>query len=218
MKKKLTVNTLAVGNLKNRKRQYISLITGIVLAMVFSSSILLVFSSMIASIRQQEKDLVGNQNGIYIHATQQMFAEAAGDQVVGDYAFARIIGEVFTESETAFPVAAYDDKAKELANIQFIAGAYPQNEDEIAIERSTLAKLGTDASVGDSITLRFSVQNGDSCLPRIRREDIYIKRYRGKQGIKYKHYLFRYAQRSVRFRCKGYSGRTGRKRNACVLF
>lgn len=167
MKKKLTVNTLAVGNLKNRKRQYISLITGIVLAMVFSSSVLLVFSSMIASIRQQEKDLVGNQNGIYIHATQQMFAEAAGDQVVGDYAFARIIGEVFTESETAFPVAAYDDKAKELANIQFIAGAYPQNEDEIAIERSTLAKLGTDASVGDSITLRFSVQNGDSCLPRI---------------------------------------------------
>ena len=47
MKQRLTVNTLALGNLKKRKKQYTSLILGIILAMVFSSSVLLMVSSMV---------------------------------------------------------------------------------------------------------------------------------------------------------------------------
>ena len=106
MKKKLTVNTLALGNLKNRKKQYASLIIGIILAMVFSSSVLLMFSSLVASVYQQEKDSIGNQNGIYINATRKLFADAAGNQLVGDYAFARVVGEVFTQNDVSYTVAA----------------------------------------------------------------------------------------------------------------
>lgn len=173
MKKKLTVNTLALGNLRHRKRQYASLIIGIILAMVFSSSVLLMFSSLVASVYQQEKDSIGNQNGIYINATQKLFADAAGKQLVGDYAFARVVGEVFTENDAAYTVAAYDEKAAQLANIQFIAGSYPQKENEIAVERSTLARLDADASVGDRITLRFAVQDGADHSPQIN-EKTYI--------------------------------------------
>ena len=45
MKKKLTVNTLALGNIKNRKKQYTIMIIGIILAMVFSSSIVFLYSA-----------------------------------------------------------------------------------------------------------------------------------------------------------------------------
>lgn len=167
MKKKLTVNTLALGNLRTRKKQYASLITGIILAMVFSSSVLLMFSSMAASVYQQEKDRIGNQNGIYIDAGKKMFADAAGKKLVGDYAFARVVGEAFTRRGVSYPVAAYDEKAARLANIKFIEGGYPRSENEIAVEESTLAKLCPGAKAGDSITIKFAVQNGKDYLPDI---------------------------------------------------
>ncbi len=170
MKKGLTVNTLALGNLKSRKRQYASLITGIILAIVFSSFVLLMFSSMNASIDKMEKDLCGKQDGIYIGATQQMLNDAADKQLIGSYGYAHVVGQAFTDNGDSFAVASYDDKAAELANIQFIDGSYPQNEEEIAVESATLAQLGIDASVGDRVTLNFAVQNGENHLPQVNRK------------------------------------------------
>lgn len=165
MKSKLTVNTLALGNLKNRKKQYTSLIIGIILAMMFSSAIPLLFSSMVTSIREMECDLYGNQNGIYLNATNQLFAEAAGKKVVGDYGFAHVVGSVSTDGGNPYSVAYLDDDAYQLSNISFIEGSYPQKENEIAIEEATIAKMGLDVSVGDSITLDFLVQDGSGYLP-----------------------------------------------------
>lgn len=166
MKSKLTVNTLALGNLKNRKKQYTSLIIGIILAMMFSSAIPLLFSSMVTSIREMECNLYGNQNGIYLNATNQLFAEAAGEKVVGDYGFAHVIGSVSTDGGNPYSVAYLDDEAYQLSNISFIEGSYPQKENEIAIEEATIAKMGLDVSVGDSITLDFLVQDGSGYLPQ----------------------------------------------------
>ena len=56
MRKKLTVNTLAFGNLKNHKKQYTVMVIGIILAMVFSSSVLLFLSCMQTSMQQKKKD------------------------------------------------------------------------------------------------------------------------------------------------------------------
>ena len=165
MKEKLTVNTLAFGNLKNRKKQYTSLIIGIILAMMFSSAIPLLFSSMLTSVKEMECDLYGRQNGIYVDASNQLFAEAAGEKVVGDYGFAHVVGSVLTDDGTPYSVAYLDDKAYQLSNISFIEGSYPQNENEIAIEEATIAKMGLDVSVGDSITLDFLVQDGSGYLP-----------------------------------------------------
>lgn len=165
MKEKLTVNTLAFGNLKKRKKQYTSLIIGIILAMMFSSAIPLLFSSMLTSVKEMECDLYGRQNGIYVDASNRLFAEAAGEKVVGDYGFAHVVGSVLTDDGTPYSVAYLDDKAYQLSNISFIEGSYPQNENEIAIEEATIAKMGLDVSVGDSMTLDFLVQDGSGYLP-----------------------------------------------------
>lgn len=160
MKQRLTVNTLALGNLKKRKKQYTSLILGIILAMVFSSSVLLMVSSMVESTRKMEQDTYGKQNGIYLNATRQMFADAAGKKAVDEYAFATVLGQAVSESGVHYPAAVYDDACAALANIEFTQGAYPQKENEIAMESATMAKLGIKANVGDSVTLDFAVQNG----------------------------------------------------------
>lgn len=45
MKNKLTVNRLAMGNLRARRKQYTLMIIGIILAMIFSSGVLSSFSA-----------------------------------------------------------------------------------------------------------------------------------------------------------------------------
>ena len=77
---------------------------------------------------------------------------------------------MLTDDGTPYSVAYLDDKAYQLSNISFIEGSYPQNENEIAIEEATIAKMGLDVSVGDSITLDFLVQDGSGYLPKLRKK------------------------------------------------
>ena len=51
-KKKLTVNRLAMGNLKARKKQYTLMIIGIVLAMIFSSGVMFFGFTMLSSLQE----------------------------------------------------------------------------------------------------------------------------------------------------------------------
>ena len=58
-KKKLTYNSLALGNLKNRKKQYTLLIIGIILSMTLSSSFTFFVSSAISSALETHNFLYG---------------------------------------------------------------------------------------------------------------------------------------------------------------
>ena len=53
--KKLTVNRLALGSLRARRRQYLLMITGIILAMTFAVSIALLLVCMDASNKADRK-------------------------------------------------------------------------------------------------------------------------------------------------------------------
>ncbi len=141
MRKKLTVNTLAFGNLKNHKKQYAVMIIGIILAMVFSSSVLLFLSCMQTSMQQKKTDNYGAQNNIYINADEALFAQAKKNGYVKEYGFAHMVGFGYTDDNSAdsgTAIAYFDDKAKELSAVSFVEGTYPQNENEIAIEKAAL--------------------------------------------------------------------------------
>ena len=62
--KNLTVNRLALGNLKHRRKQYTIMIIGIILAMVFSSSFVLFLFSASDTSRQKRADETGWQSNI----------------------------------------------------------------------------------------------------------------------------------------------------------
>ncbi len=164
MKKKLTVNTLALSNLKTRKKQYALILAGIIFAMVFSSTILFFISSMYSSTEEMAKNSVGNCNSIIINADEDFIETAYNESYITEYGFAHIIG--FAQGEDAeenqgAAMAYLDDSAKELSYISFVEGAYPENEGEIAIEKSALSKLGlSDAQIGDTVTFQFYNQNG----------------------------------------------------------
>lgn len=167
MKKKLTVNTLALGNLKHRKKQYAIMIIGIILAMVFSCSMILYFFSSYEAMDKEYKDNYGSQDVIcnVDGSGEEVFKDVKERGLAKDYGIAHLLGWVYNENEAAgFPVAWLDDKAKEYSNLFFIEGSYPTKNNEIAIEQTMLARLGIDAKVGDEITLNFKIQDMDDFL------------------------------------------------------
>lgn len=161
--KKLTANSIAGKNLIKRKRQYILLIFGIILSMVFSSSVLFFLSCMQTSMQEIQKNTVGAQDGCYVDATEELMQNAVKDGVVADYSFAYVIGGVYSETgsrDNPVSVARLDNKTKEISYLSFKEGSYPQYENEIALEKTAYFMLCPDAKIGDTITVNMLIQNG----------------------------------------------------------
>lgn len=167
MKKMLTVNKLAASNLRARKKQYTFMIIGIILAMVFSSGVLFFASCISSSMEMVQKKDFGAQDAIMFDSDADLMKTAQEDQYVSDYGFAHILGFAYTDEkgeDNGTSIAYLDDTAKELSYISFIEGSYPQNDNEIAIEKAALARLGIDAQIGDTITLKVLNQNGSELM------------------------------------------------------
>lgn len=170
-KKKLTFNSLAFGNLKHRKKRYILMILGIVLSMVFSSSIIYFVFSAYTTSREQTKADKGLYDMMCSDYDEAIFDKMQKSDFFETIGMGSVIGFVFTDTEdklSGTSVARLDEISKELVNPVFISGTYPEKTGEIAIEQTTLLQLGITAKPGDEITLKFQVQNDDDLLPDIK--------------------------------------------------
>ena len=167
-KEKLTINSLAMGNLKRRKKQYAIMIVGIILAMIFSSSTLFFMFSSNETYKAKQQERLGKQNAIfcaYDGDSETAIKNSVERGFVADYGLAHVIGLGYTDSQNlGTGIGWLDDKAMKLSNISFIEGSYPVNENEIAIERTALLKLGIEAKLGAEITLQVRTQNGGRLL------------------------------------------------------
>ena len=176
MKKKISMNTLALGNLRQRKKQYAIMIVGIILAMVFSSGILFYLFSSQETLMEMKKNEIGAQHAIVSVADcdETVFSKAVEDGIFDTYGLAHLIGYGYSnEDERNFgcEIAWLDDKAKEISYQSFIEGEYPTVEGEIAVEQNALIKMGyANAKVGDTISLYVRAQNGNALLDAVKKE------------------------------------------------
>lgn len=164
MNKKLTINRLAMGNLKTRRKQYTILIIGIILAMVFSSGIAFFLSCFQSSIEENQKRLHGTQHEIYLNAANADFENGVLADYVTEYSFAHTIGYAYKNEENTdvgTAVAWLDDKAVDMYYPYLYEGRLPEADGEIAIERQSLMTLGlTDKKTGDKITISMKIPDG----------------------------------------------------------
>ena len=163
-KKKLTYNSLALGNLKNRKKQYTLLIIGIILSMTLSSSFTFFVSSAISSALETHNFLYGKQTDIMLNTATSDEIEQYLNETTEKHGYAHIVGKLTSEdgeTSTGSYVAWLDDNAKELYYQSLIEGRMPKAENEIAIEKSALERLGIDYKLNEKITFDFYVQNAD---------------------------------------------------------
>lgn len=176
MKKKLTINTLALGNLKQRRKQYTIMIIGIILSMVFSSSIVFFMFSATETSNEERAQQRGKQSSI-IYSEQlgeKEYQGAVDKELISDFGFAHTIGYAYTdknEKRLGASVCWLDDKARDISYQIVIDGALPTKENEIAVEKSALLRLGyKDAKIGDTISLLLDVQNGEDYLKTVKKE------------------------------------------------
>lgn len=176
MKKKISINTLALGNLRQRKKQYAIMIVGIILAMVFSSGILFYLFSSQETLKEIKKNEIGAQHAIVSVAEcdETVFSKAVEDGIFDAYGLAHLIAYGYSSEEEEYfggEIAWLDDKAKELSYQSFIEGEYPTADGEIAIEQNALIKMGyANAKVGDTISLYVRAQNGNALLDAVKRD------------------------------------------------
>ena len=164
-KKKLTINALAGSNLRKRKKQYAIMIIGIILAMVFSSSVIISMFSLKESRYEIGRNGIGVQDEIILNVSENSMEQAKKDGYVDEFGYAYMLGYASTDAkdkDNGFYIAWLDDNAKKLSYQSFIEGAYPTKENEIAVENSALIRLGIEAKIGDEISLEVFPQNGIS--------------------------------------------------------
>ncbi len=168
MKRKLTINTLAFGNLKQRRKQYTILIFGIILAMVFSSGVPFFISCMRSSQEEVRFRRQGKQEIIVVNAQNYDFSPAVNNgEISGEIGYAHVLAYGWNEKtdETYGTMIGWlDEKATELYYPQIIVGRMPENEDEIIFEKNALQRMKIDAEIGDKIALKTLVCNGDELL------------------------------------------------------
>ena len=162
-KKKLTVNRLAVGNLKTRKKQYTLMIIGILLAMIFSSGTLFFVSCMVESKNELNRRNYGNAYG-FVYAPDESvdLPRAVENGWFESYGYSHIIGYGFKGEKKGdgTAIAWLDENAKQLYYVSVREGRYPESKGEIAFERDALIRMGLDLEIGDKITLDVLTPDG----------------------------------------------------------
>jgi ABC-type antimicrobial peptide transport system permease subunit len=162
MKKMPTITSLALGSIRMRTRQYATLVTGIILAIFFTSSMLLIGQSIYHTYQERYFRQVGKQDAVMLDAedvSPETFLKEVYVQNVGNIF---IIG-VTEGGET--PIAYYDEVGEALAYKQCVNGRMPEAVGEIAVERSKLQRLRSDVPLGGTLTLSVKVPDGSGFLP-----------------------------------------------------
>jgi len=168
--KNLTVNKLAFGNLKARRKQYTLMIIGIILAMVFTSASMF-FAVCNEDSREQRKWIsLGKQDFILKKCDGFDLERFKQDGSVIDYATFEVIAYGYSpddDFDDGMGIAVHNDKSRELSYFYFLDGRYPETENEIAIESDALYRMNLyDAKIGDEITLNLRAANGDGFLEK----------------------------------------------------
>lgn len=168
--KTLTVNRLAVGNLKTRRKQYTLMIIGILLAMMFSSGTLFFVSCFQSSREEQARRESGNFWGYFYQPKDYIDIEQGKkDGYIEQYGYGHIIGYGYTDEEKqdkGTPIAWLDEDAKQLYYVTVLEGRYPENEGEIALEADAAIRLGIEPKAGKEITLSVLTADGEAYLPQ----------------------------------------------------
>ncbi|MDP2892507.1 MAG: hypothetical protein Q8O09_05160, partial [Bacillota bacterium] len=164
---RFSINSIALGNLRRRKRSYIMLAVAVVLTIYFAAATLLFASTIFTSIDELHYNRYGSQDAIILNCKDAPLDELIAKGTFKEYGTASVIGYAITDERSmsgGFSVASFDDTALRLARKNAIEGRLPQKAGEIAIEKSMLARLRTGAGIGDEVSLTLKIPDGTGFL------------------------------------------------------
>ena len=157
--KKLTYSAMALARLRANKRQYLSLVLGIFLAVFLVTVIFLAAQGyLLAKLAETEKR-VGKMDSFLLDA-----GDTTDQQLLDSGLFSQLghvtITAALEGSDTY--LGWYDETAAEHMNRSFVEGRLPENPGEIAVEQGTLLVLDLerDWMIGDTLELSLTPIDG----------------------------------------------------------
>lgn len=165
--KRFSVNSIALQNLRGRKKSYVLLMMAIVLAIYFVATTLLFASMLVTSLDALHLKRFGSQDVVIANCKAAPLNELVADGTLKEYGTASIIGYAVLDEQSlsgGFSVASFDSTALRLAGKAVIQGRLPEKEGEIAIEGSMLPRLRADNVIGSMLTLMLRVPDGTEFL------------------------------------------------------
>jgi cell division protein FtsX len=165
--KRFNVNSIALQNLRGRKKSYVLLAMAIVLAIYFVSTVLLLASMLATSFDAMHLNRYGAQDVVIHNCKAAPLSELISGGTLKEYGTASILGYAVLNNQSlsgGFSVATFDSTALRLAGKAVLQGRLPQKAGEIAVESSVLPRLKSDGSLGSKLTLTLRVPDGSEFL------------------------------------------------------
>ena len=159
--KKLTFSSMAAARLRANKREYVSLVLGIFLAIFLVTIFFLAAQGFILAQAEQTNKNVGRLDAFLVDEP------GISDEALLDFDMITEVGHVYVTAsveENGSYLGYYDDAAIEHMYRTILDGRMPESSGEIAIEQSTLIALDLDRNwqIGDEIVLSLIPIDGQS--------------------------------------------------------
>lgn len=150
--KKLTYSSMAAARLRANKRQYVSLVLGIFLAIFLVTTLFLTVQGFLLAQIVKTEDKVGKLDAFLLDCPEITDEDLTDLEMFTDIGHVYVTGII--EGSTTY-IGYYDDLASEQMNRRLREGRMPEAPGEIAVEYNTLLSLDVEKQwqVGDTLTL-----------------------------------------------------------------
>ena len=147
----------AFQGMRGRKRDTSLLITVVALALVFITAASIFIASINDTERYYREHVYGGYMAAYYGATEREVK--AIKKALSDENDIVCVTRDLGDCQTLGRVATIDESLEELVSFNMISGHMPTAENEIAIESGQLSAMVNPVSVGDTIAVKFEIDN-----------------------------------------------------------
>lgn len=154
---------LAIQGIKGRKSSSILLLTVLSLSFMVAVLSISVTESMNKTNEEYRYDTYGTWYGAIISGKEGDEAFLKESEWLDECGITKCYGVVSSGGNTV-GIGTMDDTFREIGRIHLQDGAFPEKEDEIAMEASVLSGLGYDYELGQEITLDIGFRAGSEIV------------------------------------------------------
>ena len=155
--KKLTFSTMAAARLRANKRQYLSLVLGIILSIFMISTLVLTVWGIYQAELQKRYDKVGYLDMVMLDNASVTDEDFRSFDEFDRLGHAYISGIV---TDRNVYVGYYDEMGLSLMNLKPIEGRLPEAAGEIAVEATAMDILDVSWQIGDLVELAITPVDG----------------------------------------------------------
>ena len=153
------LNRLTIKSLKLNKKRTVVTIVGIILSIMLITAVSSIFSSLISSATNYERQYKGNYHAAFSNIPASELETIYNNRKIKTVNAVENIGFAAIDSKNAEKpyalVKAFSDSALKNLAVNLIEGRLPENENEILIPKNLSTNGGSSLKTGDEITLNI---------------------------------------------------------------